>query len=54
MSKEMQENVVLTKDLLKCKGLPNLALLQQKVFEICCANVMNYPVEVARNIRKFE
>ncbi|WP_341752046.1 hypothetical protein [Candidatus Tisiphia endosymbiont of Piscicola geometra] len=54
MSKGMQENVVLTKDLLKCKGLPDLALLQQKMFEIYCTNMMNSSIEVARNIRKFE
>lgn len=54
MSKGMQENVVLTKDLLKCKGLPDLALLQRKMFEIYCTNMMNSSIEVARNIRKFE
>ncbi|MDR0329235.1 MAG: hypothetical protein LBH99_00940 [Rickettsia sp.] len=54
MSKGMQENVVLTKDLLKCKGLPDLALLQRKMFEIYYTNMMNSSIEVARNIRKFE
>lgn len=54
MSKGMQENVVLTKDLLKCKGLLDLALLQRKMFEIYYTNMMNSSIEVARNIRKFE
>lgn len=54
MSKGMQDNVVLTKDLLKCNGLLDLALLQQKMFEIYCTNMMNSSIEVARNIRKFE
>ncbi|MFP3018030.1 MULTISPECIES: hypothetical protein [unclassified Candidatus Tisiphia] len=54
MSKGMQDNVVLTKDLLKCNGLLDLALLQRKMFEIYCTNMMNSSIEVARNIRKFE
>ncbi|MFU7501004.1 MAG: hypothetical protein ACJBCI_04925 [Candidatus Tisiphia sp.] len=54
MSKGMQDNVVLTKDLLKCNGLLDLALLQRKMFEIYCTNMINSSIEVARNIRKFE
>jgi hypothetical protein len=54
MSKGMQDNVVFTKDLLKCNGLLDLALLQRKMFEIYCTNMMNSSIEVARNIRKFE